>query len=318
MSAVTASVCIRGWRKETLPDAIRSVLDQGRDDVEIIVGDELGGLEEVVQAFDDPRVRYLWVGRVGPNGHARAVVQESRGRYVALLDDDDRWLPGFLDATTGLLDDDPEVGIVFTNFFYDAGGRLCERPWELAEGRHDRFLPEFLRGSPIILSAALIRRETWEDGEQRDPLPLDTLMDGTVWRRAAVAGWPFYFIDRRLAVYRLHANQRSRQERLHDETIATWSDFESVDPECEGLRRRRLAEALLARAGFRLRRGRIRAVLDDIRAARAAAPSWLGERGLVAFLGLRPAVWSAFARHPGAVRPALRAWRLLRRLDRLR
>ena len=317
MSAITASVCIRGWRRETLPDAIRSVLDQGRDDVEVLVGDELGGLADIVHAFDDPRVRYHRVGRVGPNGQARALVRESCGRYVALLDDDDRWLPGFLDATTELLDEDPEVGIVFTNFFYDAGGRLCEREWDLAEGRHDRFMPEFMRGSPIILSAALIRRATWEDGERREPLPLDTLADGTIWRRAAEAGWPFYFIDRRLAVYRLHANQRTRRERLHEATIATWSAFESADPECEALRRRRLAEALLARAGFWLRRGRIRAVLNDIRAARNADTGWLGERGLVALLGLRPAVWRTLARHPRVVPPALRVWGMLRRLDRL-
>src|SRR5215216_1228684 len=127
MSAVTASVCIRGWRRETLPDAIKSVLDQGRDDFEVIVGDELGGLEDIVHAFDDPRVRYRRVGPVGPNGHASALLGESRGRYLALLDDDDRWLPGFLEATTALLDQDPEVGIAFTNFFYDVGGRLCER-----------------------------------------------------------------------------------------------------------------------------------------------------------------------------------------------
>jgi hypothetical protein len=314
---VTTTVCIRGWRRETLPDAIRSVLDQGRDDVEIIVGDELGHLADIVRAFDDPRVRYHRVGRVGPSGHASALVRESRGRYVALLDDDDRWLPGFLDATIRVLEDDPGVGIVFTNFFYDAGGRLRQRDWDLAEGRHDRFLVEFLRGSPIILSAALIRRTTWEDGERQEPLPLDALADGTIWRRAAVAGWPFYFIDRRLAVYRLHPNQRSRQERLHDATIATWSSFDSADPECEGLRRRRVAEAFLARAGFRLRRGRMRAVLQDLRAARAVHPGWFGERGLVALLGLRPAVWRTFARHPRVVGPALRAWGALRRLDRL-
>jgi hypothetical protein len=317
MSEITASVCIRGWRRETLPDAIRSVLEQGRDDIELIVGDELGRLEDIVRAFDDPRVRYHHVGRVGPNGQARALVGESRGRYVALLDDDDRWLPGFLDATIELLDDDPEVGIVFTNFFYDAGGRLSEREWDLAEGRHDRFMVEFLRGSPILLSAALIRRATWDDGERREPLPLDTLADGTIWRRAAAAGWPFYFIDRRLAVYRLHGNQRSRQQRLYDETIATWTGFDSADPECEGLRRRRVAEAFLARAGFRLRRGRMRAVVQDVRAAREAGPGWFGERGLVALLGLRPAVWRTFARHPRVVGPALRGWGMVRRLDRL-
>jgi glycosyltransferase involved in cell wall biosynthesis len=316
---VTASICIRGWRRDTLPRAIESVLGQGRDDVEVIVGDDGGGVEDVVTRYrDDPRVRY----RRSPepltmSAHVRVLLSEARGRYIGLLDDDDRLLPGYLDATIGRLDADPALGVVFTNYFYEAGGRRHKRRWPVEGGRHDDFLPAILRGCPIHPSVALIRREAWEDGERRHPLRDDTFADMTMWMRAADAGWPFHFVDARLAVYALHAGQVvHREQHMRDRYVRLWDSFRFDDPECERLRRRRLAEALLARANLHLRRRRVRAAARDVRSARAVAPGPLRERELVAVLGARQAAARLIAGHPRLVRPAFAAWRVLQRADR--
>ena len=107
----------------------------GRDDLELIVGDDLGDLEDVVSCYDDPRVRYVRnPTRLGLTANARALFNAARGRYVKLLDDDDRLLPGYLDAVIARLDEDPTVGIVFTSWFHEAGGRLHRREWPLAGG----------------------------------------------------------------------------------------------------------------------------------------------------------------------------------------
>jgi glycosyltransferase involved in cell wall biosynthesis len=318
VSAPTVSIGIRGWRRETLPIAIESVLSQGRDDVELIVGDDSGDLADVVAGFDDPRVRYLRnPGRLGLSGNARVLLDSARGRYIGLLDDDDRMLPGYLDATVSRLERDPRVGIVFTNWFHEAGGRLHEREWPLAGGRHDDFLAEILRGCPANLSAALIRREAWEEGERRHPIRDDASVDMTVWMRTAEAGWSFHFVDERLVVYGVHPGQVSHQEELiRERAVRVWSRFRFDDPECERLRRLRVAEALLDRANLRLRQGRLRAAGRDVRSARRVAPEGLGERGLVALIGARHGAARLFARHPRLVRPAFSAWRLLRRIDR--
>jgi glycosyltransferase involved in cell wall biosynthesis len=312
------SVCIRGSRRETLPRAITSVLDQGRQDIELIVGDDAGDLEAVVRSFGDPRIRYRRnKTTLGLSAHARVLLSQARGRYLCLLDDDDRWLPGFLDEAIARLEHDHEIGIVFTSYFYEAGGRLFERHWPLRGGRKDRFLPTILRGCPIALSVALIRRAVWEEGERLHPIRDDASVDMTMWMRAADQGWAFHFVDARLAVYALHPAQVShRCELVRERAVRLWESFRFSDPECERLRRRRLAEALLARANLRLRRGQIGSALDDIRAARAASPRWWGERGLVALLGLRPAAALALTNRPRLLGPALRAWRVLERVDR--
>jgi glycosyltransferase involved in cell wall biosynthesis len=295
------------------------VLEQGRDDVEVIVGDDGGDVGEVVARFTgDPRVSY----RRSPapltmSAHVRALMSEARGRYVGLLDDDDRLLPGYLDATIGRLDADPGLGVVFTNYFYEAGGQLRERHWPIAGGRHNDFLPNILRGCPLTPSAVLIRREAWEDGELRHPLRDDTFADMTMWMRAAEAGWPFHFVDERLAVYAFHAGQTvHREQHMRDHSARLWASFRFDDPECERLRRRRLAEALLARANLHLRRRRPRAAGRDVRAARRALQGRFGEREVVALLGARQAAARLLATHPRLVQPAFAAWRHLQRLDR--
>jgi glycosyltransferase involved in cell wall biosynthesis len=319
MSDVTASICIRGWRRNTLPRAIASVLEQGRDDIEVIVGDDAGDLADVVAGFDDGRVLYRRNSpRLSLSGHARALLEAARGRYLGLLDDDDLLLPGFLDATIERLDADPSVGIVFTNYFYEAGGRLHKRHWPIPGGRHDHFLATVIRSCPINPSVALIRREAWQDGERRHPVRDDTFADMTMWMRAAEAGWAFYFIDSRLVVYSMHPAQAIHQEAVtRERAVRLWESFRFDDPECERLRRLRLAEALLARANLRVRRRLVREAVRDVRAAREAAPGPIGKRGLVALLGARHAAAKLLARHPRLVEPAFFAWRTLQRLDRI-
>lgn len=314
------SIGVRAWRGETLPAAIESVLAQSHEDLELIVGDDAGDLEDVVARFDDPRVRYVRnPTRLGLSGNARALMAAARGRYIGLLDDDDRMLPGYLDATVGQLDEDPRVGIAFTNWFLEADGRIHERDWPVQGGRHDDFLATILRGCPAQLSSALIRREAWEEGERNHPIRDDASVDMTVWMRTAEAGWSFHFIDQRLMVYRVHPGQVSHDEGLiRERAVRVWSRFRFEDPVSEGLRRRRVAEALLDRANLRLRRGQLRAAGRDVRAARRTAPEGLGERGVVALLGLRHAAARLLARHPRLLRPALLAWRRLQRFDRFR
>jgi hypothetical protein len=104
---------------------------------------------------------------------------------------------------------------------------------------------------------------------------------------------------------------------MRDRYVRLWESFRfDDDAECERLRRRRLAEALLARANLHVRRRRLLSAGADVRAAREAAGGSLGERELVALLGARQAAARLLARHPRLVGPAFSAWRVLQRADR--
>src|SRR3954452_15338560 len=105
------SVRIRAHtRTDELAAAIASVLDQTYGDFELVVSDDSGGLEHVAAGFGDPRVRYHRnPGPTGPAANLSRAVSLARGRLIAVLNDDDAWLPGFLSATVDILDRHPDV-----------------------------------------------------------------------------------------------------------------------------------------------------------------------------------------------------------------
>jgi glycosyltransferase involved in cell wall biosynthesis len=267
------SIGICALRPEYLELAIRSVVDQEYDDLEVVVTDDLGAAERVVGSIADPRVRYHRnARRMGVAGNARVAFNLARGRYIGLLGDDDRLLPGYLEQTVRRLDEDPELGLVFTNYYCEENGNLYRRSTALRDGRYDDFLRSYIEKQRVPMSATLMRREVWTEGERAQPLPDDVAPDLFVFTRAALAGWPFSFIDRPLMAYRLHEAMTSRNVAYRDFSIAVWEQFSFDDPFCESHRRRLLAEGYVARGAAAVRAGRARAAQADFTRARNVDP----------------------------------------------
>lgn len=96
---VTVSIATRN-RANFLPDAINSVLAQTVQDFEIIIVDDgsTDNTQEVIEAFADSRIRYFSQENRGIAAARNRAVREARGRYVAVLDDDDIMLPWRLES----------------------------------------------------------------------------------------------------------------------------------------------------------------------------------------------------------------------------
>jgi len=303
-----ASVCIPAYgRPAELKEAILSALAQTVDDLEVVVCDDSGDLEGTVRAIGDARVRYFRNDtRLGMAGNWDRALHLARGRYRALLMDDDTLSPGFLARTVPVLDADAGVGTAFTNHYLQRGAKRTIRTTPLASGRHDAFLKTILLQQPVAVSAALMRAEAWEATR---PLPDLCAADLVMHIRIAEAGWAFYYVDEPLMSYRVHAGQLSTQEqRTRDDLVTALSMFDFTDPECEHIRRRLLASAFLARAATNLKSGRPLAAQADVSAARALARPGTAREAFVAAIG----------RHRRLQRPAVWSWQAVRRTRRRR
>lgn len=96
-----------GW---CVARAIASVLEQGIDEIEVIVVDD-GSTDDtaaVVAGFGPP-VRLVQKSNGGMSSARNAGIRETRGRFVAFLDSDDRWLPGKLLRQLDVLKAHPDV-----------------------------------------------------------------------------------------------------------------------------------------------------------------------------------------------------------------
>ena len=104
-------------RPAWLARALRSVLDADFKNFEIIVSNNgrPGDTEELRQSLDDPRIRWIEHAPRSVLENLLSALSLARGRYVAVLHDDDWWHPGFLATLVPLLEGDPAAVLAFSD-----------------------------------------------------------------------------------------------------------------------------------------------------------------------------------------------------------
>ena len=158
----TVSVGIAFYNnRDTLDDAIRSVMNQSFDDWELILtndGSQDGSLD-VAQTFSDPRIRLLDDGmNLGLVARLNQQVALARGRYFARMDADDLMHPDRFERQLAYLESHPEDDLLDTNMYsLDEQGHLLAM-----RGRPCRplTLPDVLRGQAPF-HATVMGRIDW-------------------------------------------------------------------------------------------------------------------------------------------------------------
>lgn len=116
-------------RRHQIGDAIDSALSEAHDgiDVEVIVVDDRssdGTIEWLHDAYADRPVTILHNDRSkGPAGARNTGIIAARSDFIALLDSDDRFLPGHLASVADVFARHPEAGLVFGRARYEQDGR---------------------------------------------------------------------------------------------------------------------------------------------------------------------------------------------------
>jgi glycosyltransferase involved in cell wall biosynthesis len=115
-------------------EAVQSVLSQSFPDFELIIVDD-GSQDRSValcRDFADPRVRIVSQANRGLAGARNTGIAHARGRFVALLDSDDRWHPAKLQLHVIHLNSAPWVDVSYSGSrMIDARGcplRVAMRP----------------------------------------------------------------------------------------------------------------------------------------------------------------------------------------------
>ena len=292
-------------RTEFLGEALDSALAQTVADAEIVVTDdsaspEIRALCERV-ARDDPRAR----GRLRYRANATTLgvalnlavaIGEARGRYIAILNDDDAWEPRFLERLVPPLEADERRVLAFADhWIVDANGtkdlaatehtsRLYGRD-VLTEGEIRDTAALVLERNTVPLAMAAVFRA--------NALPVDRLVrevagayDFWISSLLAATRRPFYYVAERLTRYRTHAAMETHRRApdkadnmvfIFRELLAS-GDF----PQYERLLRARLAEAHFAAGRDRMYFGAMVAARTQLRAAVGARPSVRTLAGLLA------------------------------------
>src|ERR1700736_2112376 len=102
---------------EYVDEAVDSVLCQTLQDLEIVIVND-GSTDPHTNAklagYSKPRTRVIQTENQGLAAARNVGIADSRGDYILPLDADDRIAPTFLEKTAAVLDQHPEIGIVYS------------------------------------------------------------------------------------------------------------------------------------------------------------------------------------------------------------
>jgi glycosyltransferase involved in cell wall biosynthesis len=196
--------------------AIESVLAQTCRRFELVIindGSPDESAREIKRFLPNPRIRYLAQANGGVAAARNAGIANATGDLIALIDQDDLWLPEKLERQIAYLDSHPKVGLVHSRVeCIDAHGesRPCTDaiwvyPFEgLCAG-------QLLLGNGIAPLTVLLRRGCIDDVGAFDQryAPAD---DWELWMRIA-RRHPLGFLDEVTARYRFH-DQNISQDQL--------------------------------------------------------------------------------------------------------
>lgn len=186
-------------RPGLLAEAVSSVLDQSVTGVEVLVSDD--GSVPAVSAFGDPRVQVLRrPTAAGPAGARNRALTAARGRFVAFLDDDDRWTTDRLDLALAGLRRAP-VAVCWT--------RHLDRPEQDHRVLEGFVGDNILDGTTPCLGATALRRAVTPTFDER----WLAIEDVDWWWRLALEQ-PIATVPEVGYLVRLHAGERGRND-LH-------------------------------------------------------------------------------------------------------
>jgi len=212
-----------------LPECLQSILTQNAAvDFEVIVIDD-GSTDdtwEIIRGFDDPRIRPI---RHRTNqGHAATVNEglgQARGDFIARIDPDDRYRPGFLTVTLERFAACPQAGLVYGDVcLIDQRGEVtAERSDRQHNGRDfvgNEFL-ELLERNFICSPTVIARGQVWR---AVPPVPDHLAFHDWYFTVMMARAHDFCYVNTVLAEYRVHPmNHHGRIVRdRSEETSLFW------------------------------------------------------------------------------------------------
>ena len=195
---------------EYLGMAIESVLNQTYKNAEVVVVDDGSTDDTAAVCGRYERVRYVRVHRVGPCAARNIGVQMSRGDFLVFLDADDYLYPSALELNLFHFGYYPDAAFVSGGHDrIDAVGRYLEGPIPAAKVGDN--YTALLQGNYIGMEATVMYRRELFFRYYFDP-SVPACEDYDLNLRIA-RDFPVYGHAHRVAVYRIHGDNRSADRR---------------------------------------------------------------------------------------------------------
>jgi glycosyltransferase involved in cell wall biosynthesis len=249
MDAPLVSIIIPTYdRPKLLFLTLESIKAQTFSDYEVVVVDDGTPNEESKMVCDQyPNVKYIKIENSGGPAKPRNIgISRAKGHYIALIDDDDLWLPLKLAKQVEILEKNPDYGLVHSPCrVMDKDGNISEviigKPGSPSV-KHGNVTMSMIGNWTLMTSTVMVRREVIEKvglfNEEMPPAGEDV----EFWVRCSFYT-SFFYQDEPLVHYRQHESTSKLYnkkyiylpkylnqviKRAHKEGLITTLQFNSI------------------------------------------------------------------------------------------
>ncbi len=207
-------------RPAYLKEAIESAVGQTYQNIEIIVADDCGPAsienQKIAEAFQDTRIIFRRnATNLGVTLNFAKAIKESRGKYIASLNDDDMWNQDFLEKLVPPLEANPDLALAFCDHYViDETGTINHQKTEqvsqncnrarLKEGVYKPFCKLSIVEHAVAPACAAVIRKDIEDLENI-PSEVEVFYDLYINYLCCRSGRGAYYYPERLTRYRIHS-----------------------------------------------------------------------------------------------------------------
>lgn len=267
--APLVSVIVPAYRAAPyIAATLDSVLAQTFRDFEIIVvndgSPDRDELEKVLAPYRG-RITYLSQDNQGPAGARNTGITAARGDYVALLDADDLWDPGHLEAQLALLHADPSLDMIYADARIigdvpERGHTVMELSPSAGEVTFERLV---MRQCTVHICVSVVRRRALLSAGLFDPAFRGT-EDIDMWLRIVRQGGRIAYQRRVLGRYRRHAGSLSSDRVAMIEGFLAVLTKAAQDPRTTAAQQQSIAhECVVQRAHLELQKGKLDFLAGD-------------------------------------------------------
>jgi glycosyltransferase involved in cell wall biosynthesis len=205
--------------QDTIKYSINSVLSQSYTNFELLIADDgsTDSTADIVNSFSDKRIVYLYQEQsgVGCPGSARNLaISSSKGEFIAFLDSDDLWHPDKLKIQLSCLYDNPQVDLVYSNYYSFTSSLSKLRLGDSYEPKlfqsqfGNLLVKNYIPTLTVIVKASALQHVGFFRTD------LHGVEDWDLWLRLSKI-YKFKYIDFPLAYYRLSSNSLSGNRLSH-------------------------------------------------------------------------------------------------------
>ena len=231
---VLVSVVIPAYNAaNSIAEALNSVVNQTFSNYEIIVvndgSPDTALLEPALEPFRQ-RIRYIKQENQGPSGARNTGILAARGKYVAFLDSDDRWLPRHLASQIERFEARPSLALIYADAMLTVDDIPVRTYFEACpQIRPVTFESLIKEESSVITSATVALREALLTAGMFDN-QFRRCEDFDLWVRIALCGYEIDYASEVQIVHRSRNGLSSDAESMKRSLVAVYEKMASTLP----------------------------------------------------------------------------------------